>query len=212
MAKIQHLRSETAGDIPVSLLRGQVAINIPDQIVYANDPAGNVAPISSGAAGVANASSLTTVHMPNNFMPACQLGPGMTQTQLEALFVDNGTTATYSNIPIFAMGTLWWTGILTCPSSVGGSYAVTLNLTTRTATLAAFTPTTNSGSLSYSANTIQIVVYSNSTIYPWFYIPMYSAAGTAVLLRISPTQTFGAIPVSAGFAGAPATSYWGVPT
>jgi hypothetical protein len=197
MAKIQHLRSET------------VAINIPDALVYANDPAGNVAVISSGAAGVADASSFTGVHIPNNFMPACQLGPGMTQAQLQALFVDNGTTATYSNIPIFAMGTLWWTGTLTCPSSAGGAYAVTLNLTSRTATLAAFTPAANSGSISYSANTIQIVVYSNGTIYPWFYIPMYSAAGTAVLLRISPTKTFGAIPVSAGFAGAPATSYWG---
>jgi hypothetical protein len=209
MAKIQHLRSETAGDVPSSLLRGQVAINIPDALVYANDPAGNVAVISSGAAGVADASSFTGVHIPNNFMPACQLGPGMTQAQLQALFVDNGTTATYSNIPIFAMGTLWWTGTLTCPSSAGGAYAVTLNLTSRTATLAAFTPAANSGSISYSANTIQIVVYSNGTIYPWFYIPMYSAAGTAVLLRISPTKTFGAIPVSAGFAGAPATSYWG---
>jgi hypothetical protein len=209
MAKIQHLRSETAGDVPSSLLRGQVAINIPDALVYANDPAGNVAVISSGASGVADASSFTGVHIPNNFMPACQLGPGMTQAQLQALFVDNGTTATYSNIPIFAMGTLWWTGTLTCPSSAGGAYAVTLNLTSRTATLAAFTPAANSGSISYSANTIQIVVYSNGTIYPWFYIPMYSAAGTAVLLRISPTKTFGAIPVSAGFAGAPATSYWG---
>jgi hypothetical protein len=123
MAKIQHLRSETAGDVPSSLLRGQVAINIPDALVYANDPAGNVAVISSGAAGVADASSFTGVHIPNNFMPACQLGPGMTQAQLQALFVDNGTTATYSNIPIFAMGTLWWTGTLTCPSSAGGIYA-----------------------------------------------------------------------------------------
>jgi hypothetical protein len=209
MAKIQHLRSETAGDVPASLLRGQVAINIPDALVYANDPGGNVSVISSGAAGVQNASSQTGVHIPNNFMPACQLGPGMTQTQLQALFSDNGTTATYNNIPIFAMGTLWWTGTLTCPSSAGGVYAVTLNLTNRTATLAAFNPTTNSGSISYSSNTVQIVVYSNSTIYPWLYIPMYSASGTAVLLRISPTKTFGAIPVSAGFAGAPATSYWG---
>jgi hypothetical protein len=209
MAKIQHLLSETAGYVPASLLRGQVAINIPDALVYANDPGGNVAVISSGASGVANASGLTGVHLPNNFMPVCQLGPGMTQTQLQALFTDNGTTATYSNIPIFAMGKLWWTGTLTCPSSAGGAYAVTLNLNARTAQLAAFTPAANSGSVNYSSNTIQIVVYSNSTIYPWFYIPMYSAAGTAVLLRISPTKTFGAIPVSSGFAGAPATAYWG---
>ena len=207
--KIQHLRSETAGHVPASLQRGQVAINVPDQIVYANDPGGNVAAISSGAAGVPNASSMTGVHIPNNFMPACQLGPGLTQTQLQALFTDNGTTATYSNIPIFAFGTLWWTGTLTCPSSAGGVYAVTLNLSSRTANLAAFTPTTNSGSLNYSTNTVQIVVYSNSTIYPWFYLPVYSPSGTAILLRISPTKTFGAIPVSAGFAGAPATSYWG---
>jgi hypothetical protein len=46
MAKIQHLRSETAGDVPASLLRGQVAINIPDALVYANDPGGNVSVIS----------------------------------------------------------------------------------------------------------------------------------------------------------------------
>jgi hypothetical protein len=209
MAKIQHLVSETAGHVPASLLRGQVAINVPDKLVFANDPAGNVAVISSGASGAANASSLTGVHMPNNFMPACQLGPGMTQAQLTALFTDDGTTATYNNIPIFAMGKLLWTGTLTCPHSAGGAYAVTINLTNRTATLAAFTPASNSGSISYTANTIQIVVYSNGTIYPWFYIPMYSAAGTAVLLRISPTQTFGAIPVSSGFAGAPATAYWG---
>jgi hypothetical protein len=212
MAKIQHLLSETAGDIPVSLLRGQVAINIPDEIVYANDPAGNVAVISSSATGVQDASSLTGVHIPNDFMPVCQLGPGMTQTQLQALFTDNGTTATYNNIPIFAMGTLWWTGTLTCPSSPGGAYSVSLNLTSRTATLAAFTPTTNSGNISYTANTVSVVVYSNGTIYPWFYIPMYSGSGTAILLRISPTQTFGAIPVSSGFAGAPATSYWGATT
>lgn len=209
MAKIQHLLSETAGHVPASLLRGQVAINIPDAVIYANDPGGNVSVISSGASGVANASSLTGVHMPNNFMPVCQLGPGMTQTQLQALFTDNGTTATYNNIPIFAMGRLWWTGVISCPSSVGGAYAVTLNLANRTATLSAFTPAANSGMINYTANTVQVVVYSNSTIYPWFYIPMYSAAGTAVLLRISPTKTFGAIPVSAGFAGAPATSYWG---
>lgn len=212
MAKIKHLLSETAGHVPVSLLRGQVAINIPDAVVYANDPAGNVAVISSGAAGVQNASSMTGVHMPNNFMPVCQLGPGMTQTQLQALFTDNGTTATYNNIPIFAMGRLWWTGMLTCPSNGGGAYAVTLNLTNRTATLASFTPSTNSGNVNYAANTVTVVVYSNGTIYPWFYIPVYSPSGIAFLVRISPTKTFGAIPVSSGFAGAPATSYWGNPT
>jgi hypothetical protein len=211
MAKIQHLYSVTSGDVPPSLLRGQIAIDFPDQIVYANTPGGTPTPISSGAAGLSNASSYLGVHIPNNFMPACQLGPGMTQSQLQALFVDNGTTATYSNIPIFALGLLIWTGTLTCPSSAGDVYAVTINLTNRTAVLGPFTPTTNSGSINYTANSIQIVVYSNSTIYPWFYIPQYSPSGTAVLLRISPTQTFGAIPVSAGFAGAAATSYWGVP-
>jgi hypothetical protein len=213
MAKIQHLLSETAGHVPSGLLRGQAAINIADKLVYANDPSGNASVISSGATGLQNASSYLGVHMPTSFMPVAQLGPGMTQAQLQALFTDNGTTATYNNIPIFCMGKLWWTGKITCPSSASGAYQVTINAATRTATLTSLSPTTRSGTINYTANTFSIVVYSEAgVIYPWFYLPIYNptgTTGTTDLLRVSFTKTFGAIPVSAGFAGAAATSYWG---
>jgi hypothetical protein len=211
MAKIKHLVSETAGTVPASLLRGQVAINVPDKLVYANDPSGKVSVISSGSAGLAGASGALGVHMPTKFMPACQLGPGLTQEQLTTLFTSDGTTITYNNIPIFALGQLWWTGKLTCAVSASGVYVVTVDTVNRTARIDASNAAANSGNINYSTGVFQVVVFSNGIIYPWFYLPAYSNSGTAVLLRISPTKTFGAIPVSEGFAGAPATSYWGAP-
>lgn len=211
MAKIKHLLSETAGHVPSGLIRGQVAINIPDKLVYANDPSGTPSVISSGNSGVANATGFLGVHIPNNFMPVAQLGPGLTPAQTQALFTDDGTTATYNNIPVFALGKLWWTGVVTCPSSAAGSYSINIDTVNRTASLAAFAPAISSGIVNYTTGVIQLVVHSNSTTYPWFYVPTISSSGGASLLRISPIQTFGAIPVSAGFAGAAATSYWGAP-
>lgn len=207
--KYQHLHSGTPGKVPVSLQRGQLAVNTADKIVFASDLLGNVKPISSGSSGAQNAMSALGVHIPVNFMPVAQLGPGMSQTDLQARFSDDGTTVTYNNIPIFALGRLWWTGTLTSPHSPVGSYAVTLDIGNRTASLGMFTPTSNSGVMNYQTNIITLVVYSDGTISPWFYIPAYSNPGMATLLRISETKTFGAIPVSTGFAGAPATSYWG---
>jgi hypothetical protein len=212
MAKIQHLYSTTPGNVPGSLVRGQVAINIPDKIVYANDPFGNVAPISNGNPGVANAGSLVGSHIPVQFHPVAQFGVGMTEAQLTALFTDNGTTATLQPVKVFALGRVWYTPVLTCPHVSAGAYQLNLNASARTVSISGLTlPHTGSGSVNVSTSSCNLVFYSDSHIYPWFYLPeSYGAANSAATLyRISPYQTFGAIPVSTGFAGANAATYWG---
>lgn len=214
MAKIQHLYSATPGNVPGSLVRGQVAINIPDKIVYANDPFGNVAPISNGNAGVANASSLLGGHIPTQFHPVAQFGVGMTESQLTSGFTDDGTTATMQPTRVFVMGKAYYTPVLTCASSSIGFYVLALNVQTRTVQLLPKgTVDIGSGASTFRYDTgdVRMVIKSDGHIYPWFYLPVaYSAAGQTVsAFRISPYQTFGAIPVSTGFPGANAASYWG---
>lgn len=217
MAKFKHLYSTTSGHVPASLLRGQIAINIPDQAIYANDPMGRVAQISSGVAGLANANASVAPHIKTAFHPVAQFGVGLTQAQLQSLFVDNGTTATLQTVPIFMFGKLWWTPVVSTASSPAGAYSLTLDTVNRSVAMASV-PTgsgrNNSGYLSYSTGVANLVFYSDSTIYPWFYLPQgYSTftGGSINVYRISPVRTFGAVPVSQGFAGAPATAYWGTP-
>jgi hypothetical protein len=216
MAKFKHLYSTTSGHVPQSLLRGQLAINVPDQTVYANDPMGRVQPISTGAPGLANVSQATAVHINVNFYPVAQFGVGLTQAQVQTLFVDNGTTATLQTVPIFVFGKLWWTPVISMPSSTAGAYALNLDTVNRTVSMAAYPTGSNrntSGFVQYSNGTATLVFYSDSLIYPWFYLPQgYSTnpGGSINVYRISPYQTFGAIPVSIGAAMVPG-SYWGAP-
>jgi hypothetical protein len=217
MAKFEHLYSTVSGHTPASLLRGQIAINIPDRTIYANDPTGRILPISSGVAGLANAAGATAVHINVNFHPVAQFGVGLTQQQLQTLFVDNGTTATLQTVPIFVFGRIWYTPVVSMASSTAGAYALNLDTVNRTVSMSAYPTGSNrntSGFVQYSNNTATLVFYSDSTIYPWFYLPQgYSTnpGGSINVYRVSPIKTFGAIPVSAGFAGAAATSYWGAP-
>lgn len=215
MAKIQHLISTVSGRVPSSLVRGQVAINVPDQTVYASDPSGTPRVLSSGLPGVPNASGLLDVHIPTAFYPIAQFGVGMTQTDLQARFTDNGTTATLQSVPIFVFGKIWWTPEISCPSISPGAYAIDLDTINRTAVLRSV-PTgagrVSSGSVNHTSGFASIVFFSDATIYPWFYLEQAFSSnpgGDTYVFRISPVQTFGAIPVSLGFAGAAATSYWG---
>lgn len=218
MAKFQHLISTVAGHVPASLRRGQLATNIPDKIVYAEDPTGIVAPISNGNVGVANASSLLGAHIPVKFHPVAQFGVGMTQAQLTALF-NIGTTAILGAVTVFALGRRWYIPPLSCPVSPIGAYLLGVNTVGRAASLNPLTATqANSGVFNEITGNFNMVVYSDSTIYPWFYLPSFQGIpngtpgdsnGDCSWYRISPVKTFGAIPVSAGFAGAAATSYWG---
>jgi hypothetical protein len=214
MAKIQHLYSTTAGHVPASLSRGQLGVNFPDKLVYAATPDGKVKTISSGNAGIANASSLLGVHIPVNLHPIAQFAPGYTETDLGTKFSDDGTTATLQTVPIFMFGTLWYTPTVACPSVTSGAYQLTMDCVARTVSMQGFvTPHVGSGSLNYATKQAQIVIRSDGHIYPWFYVPetLGQSNGPVMLFRISPYKTFGAIPVSAGFAGAAATSYWGAP-
>jgi hypothetical protein len=213
MAKIQHLYSTVSGHKPTNLLRGQIAINIPDRLVYANDPAGRPQVLSSGNPGVSNPSGLLGVHVPILFHPVAQFGVTMTQADLQARFTDDGTTVKLETVPVFLFGTVWWTPELTCPSSPAGAYAIGFDMNARTVTLSAVSQGTarqRSGYINYTSMTAQLVVYSDSTIYPWFYLPQGFGNGPDTnLYRLSPVKTFAAIPVSEGFAGANATAYWG---
>lgn len=215
MAKFQHLYSTVAGHTPTNILRGQVAINIPDKLVYANDPAGRPQIISSGASGVSNASGLLGVHVPVAFYPVAQFGVTMTQTELQLRFTDDGTTASLSTVPIFIFGKIWWTDPISCPSSTAGAYSITLDTVNRVCSLSAVAVGNGrktSGFINRVNGTANLVIYSDGIIYPWFYLEQsYSdtAGGPNNLFRISPFKTFGAIPVSQGFAGADASSYWG---
>lgn len=217
MAKFKHLYSTTSGHVPSSLLRGQLAINIPDKTVYANDPMGRPAVISSGTAGLANATSATAVHIKTAFHPVAQFGVGLTQAQLQTLFTDNGTTATLQTVPIFVFGKLWWTPTVSMASSTAGAYALTLDTVNRSVGISAVAQGSgrnSSGYVQYSNGVAYLVFYSDATIYPWFYLPQgYSTftGGSINVYRISPVRTFGAIPVSQGFAGAAASAYWGTP-
>lgn len=212
MAKVQHLHSETAGNVPSSLLRGQLAINIPDKIVYANTPDGKVAPISNGNAGVANANSLLGVHIPVMYHPVAQFAPGYTEAQLTSMFTDDGVTAALPAIPVFAFGTKWYVPATSCPSINTGAYIMTINTVTRSASLSGqgIPLPAYSGTIDYVNKVVTLVIKSDGHIYPWFYLPQYRGLsyGTT-LFRISPYRTFGAIPVSTGFPGANAASYWG---
>lgn len=216
MAKIQHLYSITAGNQPTNILRGQVAINIPDQLVYADDPIGRPRVISSGVQGVANASGLLGVHIPTAFYPVAQFGVGMTQTDVQGRFTDDGTTATLLPVPIFVFGKLWWTQQISCPSSPAGAYSITIDTVNRACSMSSVPSGSGrlvSGVVNHQTGVAVLVFYSDATIYPWFYLEQAygSVAGGAPsnVYRISPVKTFGSIPVSQGFAGAAATSYWG---
>lgn len=219
MAKVQHLYSLTSGHVPASLLRGQMAINMPDQTVYANAPDGTVKAVSKGTPGVANASGLIGVHIPANFMPVAQLAPGYTQAQLTAKFNIGTSTVTLGTIPIFALGRTWYIPPLSCGVSAVGAYLLTVNIATRAASLTPMTATTpTSGTFNAIANYFSMVVWSDGQTYPWFFLPAWQGAangapgsinGDCGWYRISPFKTFGAIPVSQGFPGAAATAYWG---
>lgn len=215
MAKFQHLYSTTAGNVPSNILRGQVAINIPDQLVYADDPIGRPRVISSGVQGVPNASGLLGVHVPVAFHPVAQFGVTMTQSDVQGRFTDNGTTATLLPTPIFIFGKIWWTQQVSCPSSPAGAYSITIDTVNRACALNSVPSGTGraiSGVINRQNGTAILVIFSDSTIYPWFYLEQsYSstAGGPTNLFRISPVKTFGSVPVSQGFAGAAATSYWG---
>lgn len=212
MAKVQYLYSMVAGNVPASLVRGQLAINIPDKIVYAATPDGKVAPVSNGNAGVPNASSLLGVHIPIMYHPIAQFGPGYTEAQLTSMFTDNGTTAAMQAVPVFAFGTKWYVPATSCPSINTGAYALTINTIARTAVLSGqgLPLPANSGTIDYVNKTVTLFIKSDGHIYPWFYLPQYSGVSNGTtLFRISPYKTFGAIPVSVGFPGAAASSYWG---
>ena len=220
MAKFEHLLSTVSGDIPSALNRGQLAVNLPDQLVYATTPDGMISPISSGVPGVANASTLLGVHVPTQFEMVAQFAPGYIAGQLLSLFTIGSTTAVLQTLPIFALGTLIYTPVLSCPVAASGAYILTVDLVARTASIAGVSGTLlpSSGTFNPINNTFSMVFYSDSTIMPWFYVPAYqgipngtvgSNPGDCLWYRISPIQTFGAIPVSTGFAGAAATSYWG---
>lgn len=220
MAKIEHLFSITSGNIPSTLSRGQLATNFPDLTVYGPAPDGLISPISIGTPGVANASTLLGVHVPIQFEMVAQFAPGYTQAQVTSKFVIGATTVTLGVVPIFALGTLMYTPVLTCPIAASGAYILTVDLVARTCVLASLSGTllASSGAFNPINNTFSMVFYSDSTIIPWFYVPAYqgipngtsgSNPGDCLWYRISPIQTFGAIPVSTGFAGAAATSYWG---
>src|SRR5882762_11585235 len=116
MAKIEHLYSTTPGNVPSSLLRGQLSTNIPDQIVYANTPDGVVDQISNGVTGVANASTLLGAHIPIQFHPVVQFRPRHTAADLAAKFVVSGATATLAPMGIFGLGQMVYTPVLTCAS------------------------------------------------------------------------------------------------
>lgn len=217
MAKVQHLYSTTSGNVPATLVRGQLAINIPDQLVYANDPVGRAKVISSGVPGLAGAMGSVGVHIPNALHPVAQFGVTLNQTDLQSRFLNNGTTVTLLTVPIFVFGRVWWTNQVQCPVSSAGAYSLTLDTVGRTVTMQAVpqgTGRASSGYLNYTTRVATLVIYSDSTIYPWFYLQQgfgdTIANGSGVqVYRISPVQTFGAIPVSTGFAGAPAATYWG---
>jgi hypothetical protein len=220
MAKFEHLLSTVSGDIPATLTRGQLAVNIPDQLVYAPTPDGLVSVISSGVPGVANASTLLGVHVPTQFEMVAQFAPGYTQAQIASKFVIGATTVTLQTVPIFALGILMYTPVLTLPIAASGAYMLSIDLVARTCVLSSLSGTLlpSSGTFNPINNTFSMVFYSDSTILPWFYVPAYqgipngtvgSNPGDCLWYRISPVQTFGAIPVSNGFAGAAAASYWG---
>jgi hypothetical protein len=190
--------------------------------VYAERPDGQVKPISNGNAGVANAATLLSLHIPVQFHPVAQFGVGYTQAALSAKFSDNGTTASLATVPIFVFGRLWYTPPVSCPSSGASNkaYALNLDFGNRTCTMAAYDPSSgssglSSGKVNYAANTATLVFASEGAVYPWFYLMKSlgdGVANTCDLYRISPTKTFGAIPVAAGFPGAAAASYWGAPS
>jgi len=219
MAKVQHLYSLTSGHVPASLLRGQMAINMPDQTVYALTPDGQVKAISRGTAGVANASGLTGVHIPVNYMPVAQLAPGYTQAQLTAKFNIGTSTVSLGTIPIFALGRTWYIPPQTCAVSPIGAYLLWLNTPARTALLSPMTAATStSGGFNAINGNFNMVVWSDGQTYPWFYLPNWQGQqngapgvtpGDCSWFRVSPFKTFGAIPVSQGFPGAAATAYWG---
>lgn len=212
MAKFSHLLSETAGHVPASLLRGQLAVNIADNVVYASDPAGIIRQVSNGNAGSANAAGALGPHVPISLHPVAQFGVGFSEAQLASRFTDDGTTATLLPVPIFMFGRLWYTpGNLTCPSSSIG-YQLVGNVNNRTITMQGATASNVSGSLDYGSGAFTLAFKSDGHLYPWFYLQdSVGIAGSlqVALYRISPYKTWGAVPVSQGFPGAPATSYWG---
>jgi len=214
MAKVQHLYSNNPGAVPSTLLRGQVFINIPDQTVYAPDPTGNIQKFSAGAPFVANASSLLNVHIPTDFHPVAQFGINETAASLTAKFNIAGGTVTMSPVAVFALGQLFYLPETTCPVGTNGNYLLTVDTGARTAVLEDTAALDNSGTFNPLAGTFSMVVYSNGQTYPFFYLAGAQGTddtGDCSWYRISPFQTFGAIPVSTGFAGAPATAYWGTP-
>lgn len=213
MAKVKHYYSEVAGHVPATLLRGQIGITIPDQTVYAPTPDGQVKPISSGKAGVANANTLLGVHIPVDFHPVVQFAPGYTQQQLQAKWNVTDSAASLDVVPVFGLGRLFYTPPLTCALSANGIYQLTITASTRSASLTPVSSPLNiSGSFNPVTGNFSIIIVSENQIAPWFYVQSsqgFDTVGDVYLYRISDRKTFGAIPVSQGFAGAPAQSYWG---
>lgn len=220
MASFIEYYSSVAGNkpLPANMSPGQLAVNIPDQTIYAQLPDGSIGPVSKyDAASITPSASDFALHVPPYLSDICQFGIGLTSTQLNALFTVGASGLTTSNyIPIFALGLKLWIPPLSCAVSPVGAYQVTVTLgvdNTAVATpLAALQAT--SGSLSQASQQVTMVIYSNGQTYPWFYLPnginrSTDDPGATSLFRISPFETFGAIPVSTGPAAQAATSYWG---
>jgi hypothetical protein len=195
-----------------------VGINIPDQKVYAPTPDGTIDVISSGVAGLSNPSAALGVHIPVQFHPVAQFAPGYTSSELTTAFTIGTSLATLQTISVFALGRLWYiAGPMTCPKAASGAYQLAFNTGTKAATLSGLTSPlpANSGTINPLTNDVTLVFMSESVnIQSWFYIPQWQAADTAgnvPIFRVSNVQTFGAIPVSTGFPGAAAATYWGHP-
>ncbi|QRE00299.1 hypothetical protein [Burkholderia phage BCSR5] len=223
MAKVQHLFTTTKGAVPpaASLLRGQLSINIPDQNVHALTPDLKVGVVSSGVQGMPNAMGSTGVHVPVDLHPVAQFAPGYTNAEIAAKFRVSGGTATLDIVPLFAFGRLWYIPKSSCPVSPIGLYYVFLDGIARSAAIGSLAAApSHSGKIIPRLQQGSFVFQSDGAIRPWFYMQGSRGLangtpgeqdGTVLIYRVSDVKVSGGIPVSQGFAGADATSYWGAP-
>lgn len=222
MASFIEYYSIVAGRIPDPALmtQGQLAVNVPDQTVYALMPDGTVGPVSRySSSGIVPTTADFGLHTPVSLSNISQWGAGLSAADLSSRCVVGASGFSTNNyIPVFTLGVLLFIPPVSCGVSANGAYQVTITLgATNTAVAAPVTDAlTNatSGSLNISSQQVELVVYSDGQTYPFFYLPnainrSTSDPATTPLYRISPYKTFGAIPVSAGPAAQPATAYWG---
>lgn len=214
MAKMLMLRSTTAGSVPTAaqVQKAQLAINIADKKIYTQMPDGNVELISDGSvAGITPAPTQPGMYIPVGLFPICQFGVGYTEAQLGSAFTIGASSVTLNSIPIVIFGRKIYIPATTGAVQAGGAYSLFLDLNNKTISINAPSTLNYSGMLNYNNLTAELIFYSSSHIYPWFYVPHVdeSAAGVVNLIRISPYQTNAAIPVSIGQPMVAATSYWG---